>query len=84
MSKHIQFISLRAASLLTAGVRLTRISDNGIRFARGTRFNVNCTLFVDVLSFVETDVSLQIIDDSGTLRIKHPLATPGTKYLGSG
>ena len=74
----------RNASLLPDGVRLTRIRDNGTVFARGTRFHVNRTLFGDVVSLVETEASLQVFDESGTLLIEHPWPTPGTKYVGSG
>jgi putative transposase len=74
----------RNALLLPDGVRLTRIRDNGTVFARGTRFHVNRTLFGDVVSLVETEVSLQVFDESGTLLIEHPWPTPGTKYVGSG
>jgi putative transposase len=74
----------RNASLLPDGVRLTRIRDNGTVFARGTRFHVGRTLFGDVVSLVETEVSLQVFDESGTLLIEHPWPIPGTKYVGSG
>ena len=74
----------RNASLLPDGVRLTRIRDNGTVFARGTRFHVNRTLFGDVVSLVETQTSLQVFDESGTLLIEHPWPKPGTKYVGSG
>jgi hypothetical protein len=74
----------RNALLLPNGVRLTRIHDNGTVFARGTRFHVNRTLFGDVVSLVETEVSLQVFDESGTLLIEHPCPKPGTKYVGSG
>jgi len=74
----------RNASLLPDGVRLTRIRDNGTVFARGTRFHVNRTLFGDVVSLVETEASLQVFDESGTLLIEHPWPKPGTKYVGSG
>jgi putative transposase len=74
----------RNALLLPDGVRLTRIRDNGTVFARGTRFHVNRTLFGDVVSLVETEVSLQVFDESGTLLIEHPWPKPGTKYVGSG
>lgn len=74
----------RNASLLPDGVRLTRIRDNGTVFARGTRFHVNRTLFGDVVSLVETETSLQVFDESGTLLIEHPWPKPGTKYVGSG
>jgi transposase InsO family protein len=74
----------RNASLLPDGVRLTRIRDNGTVFARGTRFHVNRTLFGDVVSLVETEATLQVFDESGTLLIEHPWPKPGTKYVGSG
>jgi len=74
----------RNASLLPDGVRLTRIRDNGTVFARGTRFHVNRTLFGDVVSLVESEASLQVFDESGTLLIEHPWPKPGTKYVGSG
>jgi putative transposase len=74
----------RNALLLPDGVRLTRIRDNGTVFARGTRFHVNRTLFGDVVSLVENDLSLQVFDESGTLLIEHPWPEPGTKYVGSG
>lgn len=74
----------RNASILPDGVRLTRIRDNGTVFARGTRFHVNRALFGDVISLVETEASLQVFDESGTLLIEHPWPTPGTKYVGSG
>jgi len=74
----------RNVSLLPDGVRLTRIRDNGTVFARGTRFHVNRTLFGDVVSLVETEASLQVFDESGTLLIEHPWPAPGTKYVGSG
>ena len=74
----------RNALLLPDGVRLTRIRDNGTVFARGTRFHVNRTLFGDVVSLVENELSLQVFDESGTLLIEHPWPKPGTKYVGSG
>jgi putative transposase len=74
----------RNALLLPDGVRLTRIRDNGTVFARGTRFHVNRTLFGDVVSLVESEASLQVFDESGTLLIEHPWPKPGTKYVGSG
>jgi putative transposase len=74
----------RNALLVPDGVRLTRIRDNGTVFARGTRFHVNRTLFGDVVSLVETEASLQVFDESGTLLIEHPWPKPGTKYVGSG
>jgi putative transposase len=74
----------RNALLLPDGVRLTRIRDNGTVFARGTRFHVGRTLFGDVVSLVENELSLQVFDESGTLLIEHPWPKPGTKYVGSG
>ena len=74
----------RNALLLPDGVRLTRIRDNGTVFARGTRFHVGRTLFGDVVSLVENELSLQVFDESGTLLIEHPWPEPGTKYVGSG
>jgi putative transposase len=74
----------RSALLLPDGVRLTRIRDNGTVFARGTRFHVSRTMFGAVVSLVETDTTLQVFDDQGTLLIEHPWPAPGTKYVGSG
>jgi putative transposase len=74
----------RSALLLPDGVRLTRIRDNGTVFARGTRFHVSRTMFGAVVSLVETDTTLQVFDDQGTLLIEHPWPAPGTKYVGNG
>ena len=74
----------RNALILPDGVRLTRIRDNGTVFARGTRFHVNRTLFGDVVTLVETEASLLVFDESGTLLIEHLWPEPGTKYVGSG
>jgi transposase InsO family protein len=74
----------RPALLLPDGVRLTRIRDNGTVFCRGTRFHVTRTMIGAIVSLVETDTTLQVFDDTGTLLIEHPWPAPGTKYVGSG
>jgi transposase InsO family protein len=74
----------RSALLLPDGVRLTRVRDNGTVFARGTRFHVTRTMIGVIVSLIETDTTLQVFDDTGTLLIEHPWPAPGTKYVGSG
>ena len=66
------------------GVRMTRIRHNGTVFMRGTRFHVSRTLFGALAYLVETEASLLVFDDRGTLLIEHPWPAPGTKYVGSG
>src|SRR6218665_627750 len=66
------------------GIRLTRIHDTGTVFRRGTRFHVSRTLAGTLAYLVETDTSLLVFDDQGTLLIEHPWPAPGTKYVGSG
>ncbi len=63
---------------------MTRIHDNGTVFVRGTRFEVSRTLFGTLAYLVETNASLMVFDDQGTLLIKHSWPPPGTKYVGSG
>jgi len=63
---------------------LTRIRDNGTVFVRGIRFQVSRTLFGTLAYLVETETSLLVFDDQGTLLIEHPWPAPGTKYVGSG
>ena len=65
-------------------VRMTRISDNGILFMRGTRFHVNRTLFGPLAYLVETDASPMVFDDQGSLLLNHPWPAPGIKYVGIG
>jgi transposase InsO family protein len=74
----------RPAATLPDGVRLTRIRDNGTVFIRGIRFQVSRTLFGTLAYLVETDASLMVFDDQGTLLIEHAWPAPGTKYVGSG
>ena len=74
----------RPAPTLPDGVRMTRVRDNGTVFMRGTRFHVSRTLFGTLAYLVETEASLLVFDDQGTLLIEHPWPEPGTKYVGSG
>ena len=74
----------RPAPTLPDGVRMTRVRDNGTVFLRGIRFHVSRTLFGTLAYLVETDGSLMVFDDQGTLLIEHPWPAPGTKYVGSG
>jgi len=74
----------RPAAPLPDGVRLTRIRDNGTVFVRGIRFQVSRTLFGTLAYLVETETSLLVFDDQGTLLIEHPWPAHGTKYVGSG
>ncbi len=74
----------RPAQALPDGVRMTRIRDNGTVFLRGIRFHVSRTLFGTLAYLVETEASLTVFDDQGTLLIEHPWPAPGTKYVGSG
>jgi putative transposase len=75
----------RPALVITPdGIRMTRIRDTGTVFRRGTRFHVSRTLAGNLAYLVETDTSLLVFDDQGTLLIEHPWPTPGTKYVGSG
>jgi transposase InsO family protein len=74
----------RPAATLPDGIRLTRIRDNGTVFARGTKFQVSRTRFGTLAYLVETDTSIMVFDDQGTLLIEHPWPKPGTKYVGSG
>ena len=74
----------RPAPTLPDGVRLTRVRDNGTVFLRGIRFHVSRTLFGTLAYLVETEASLLVFDDQGTLLIEHPWPEPGTKYVGSG
>jgi putative transposase len=76
--------SAHSALLLPDGVRLTRVRDNGTVFARGTRFHVTRAMVGAVVSLAETDTTLQVFDDHGTLLIEHAWPKPGTKYVGSG
>lgn len=55
---------------------MIRIRNNGTVFAKGTRFQVNRTLFGDVVSVVETEASLPVFDESGTLLIENPDLNP--------
>ena len=74
----------RPAQPLPDGVRLTRIRDNGTVFLRGIRFHVSRTLFGSLAYLVETEASLLVFNDQGTLLIEHPWPAPGTKYVPSG
>ena len=74
----------RPAQPLPDGVRLTRIRDNGTVFLRGIRFHISRTLFGSLAYLVETEASLLVFNDQGTLLIEHPWPAPGTKYVGSG
>lgn len=74
----------RPAPTLPDWVRMTRIRDNGTVFLRGTRFHVSRTLFGTLAFLVETEASLMVFDDQGTLLIEHRWPAPGTKYVGSG
>jgi len=74
----------RPAQALPDGVRMTRIRDNGTVFLRGIRFHVSRTLFGTLAFLVETEASLLVFDDHGTLLIEHPWPAPGTKYVRSG
>ena len=76
--------SPRPAPTLPDGIRLTRVRDNGTVFLRGIRFHVSRTLFGTLAYLVETEASLLVFDDQGTLLIEHPWPEPGTKYVGSG
>ena len=51
---------------------------------RGIRFRVGRTLFGTLAYLVETEASLLVFDDQGTLLIEHPWPEPATKYAGSG
>ncbi|MBC7594834.1 MAG: hypothetical protein H7288_13000 [Kineosporiaceae bacterium] len=51
---------------------------------RGIRFHVSRTLSGTFAYLVETEASLLVFDDHGTLLIEHPWPAPGTKYVGSG
>ncbi len=66
------------------GIRVTRIRDTGTVFRRGTRFHVSRTLAGNLAYLVDTDTSLLVFDDQGTLLIEHSWPSPGTKYVGSG
>jgi putative transposase len=74
----------RPAQTMPDGVRMTRIRDNGTVFLRGIRFHVSRTLVGTLAYLVETEASLLVFDDHGTLLIEHPWPAPGTKYVGSG
>ncbi len=73
----------RPSQPLPDGVRMTRIRDNGTVFRRGTRFHVSRTLAGNLAYLVETETSLLVFDDQGTLLIEHAWPAPGTKYVGS-
>ena len=75
----------RPALVLTPdGIRLTRIRDTGTVVVRAIRFQVSRTLAGSIAYIVETEHTVQIFDDRGTLLIEHGWPTPGTKYVGSG
>jgi putative transposase len=67
-----------------AGLRMTRIQDNGTVYARGTKFQVSRTLVGQIAYRVEEDDRLLIFDPHGTLLAEYPWPAPGTKYVGSG
>ena len=74
----------RPAAALPDGVRVTRIRDTGTVFRRGTLFHVSRTLAGSLAFLVETEATLQVFDDRGTLLIEHAWPAPGTRYVGSG
>ncbi|GGK92848.1 hypothetical protein GCM10007382_11300 [Salinibacterium xinjiangense] len=63
---------------------MTRVRGNGTIFLRGIRFHVSRTLAGNLAYLVETETSLLVFDDQGTLLIEHPWPEPGTKYVGGG
>jgi putative transposase len=67
-----------------AGLRMTRIQDNGTVYARGTKFQVSRTLVGQIAYRIEEDDRLLIFDPQGTLLAEYPWPAPGTKYVGSG
>lgn len=74
----------RPAATLPDGVRVTRIRDTGTVFRRGTLFHVDRALAGRLAFLVETDATLLVFDDQGTLLIEHAWPAPGTRYVGSG
>ena len=66
------------------GIRMTRIRDTGTVYRRGVRFQVSRALAGNLAYLVETDTSLLVFDDQGTLLIEHPWPAAGAKYVGSG
>lgn len=75
----------RPALVLTPdGIRLTRIRDTGTVVVRAIRFQVSRTLAGSIAYIVETEHTVQIFDERGTLIIEHAWPAPGTKYVGSG
>ncbi|MCC6856148.1 MAG: transposase family protein [Microbacteriaceae bacterium] len=74
----------RPPAILPDGVRITRIRDTGTVFRRGTLFHVDRTLAGTLAFLVETDATLLVFDDQGTLLIEHAWPAPGTRYVGSG
>jgi putative transposase len=73
-----------SAALTPDGIRATRIRDTGTVVARSIRFHVSRTLAGTIAYIVETDQTVQVFDDRGTLLIEQPWPAPGTKYVGSG
>jgi putative transposase len=75
----------RPALVLTPdGIRLTRIRDTGTVVVRAIRFQVSRTLAGSIAYIVETEHTVQVFDQAGTLIIEHGWPAPGTKYVGSG
>lgn len=74
----------RPAAALPDGIRMTRIRDTGTVVARSIRFHVSRTLTGNLVYLVESDTTLMVFDDQGTLIIEHTWPAPGTKYVGSG
>lgn len=73
-----------AAPSTDAGVRVTRIRDNGTVFARRALFQTSRTLAGPIAYLVEEEHALMVFDYQGTMIIEHPWPEPGTKYVGSG
>ena len=67
-----------------ASAAMTRIRDTGTVFRRGTLFHVDRTLASTLAFLVETETTLLVFDDQGTLLIEHQWPTPGTRYVGDG
>lgn len=75
----------RPALVLTPdGIRLTRIRDTGTVVVRAIRFQVSRTLAGLIAYIVETEHTVQVFDERGTLIIEHAWPAAGTKYVGSG
>jgi putative transposase len=75
----------RPALVITPdGIRLTRIRDTGTVVVRAIRFQVSRTLAGSIAYIVETENTVQVFNDAGTLLIEHGWPAAGTKYVGSG